>query len=218
MLRSLELACNFASFFTWSYFFVHCLEFLSSCLYVQLHKNLKAHSGCGTGLLTSMSRGEIVPACLSDLSVLWQQVCSFADAGKLAVSFASLWSLGWNPLCLQARTVMLSGKSRVLLPRSGREVLHLGPIKSMQLWCYKAGVVSSWLSGAQVHQKMNFLSLLRSFDRLENPIRLLALCEAMHPLLQTDLSNQLFESNRLSYLIQPLHNVAAFLQLPPVNF
>lgn len=60
---------------------------------------------------------------------------------------------------------------------------------------------------------MNLLDLLRSFDRLENPIRFFALCEATDPLLQTDL----FESNRLSHLIQPVHDVAAFPQLPPVD-
>ena len=168
---------------------------------MQLHKNLKAHD---TGLLTSVSKGEIMPTCLRGLSILWHQVCSFADPGKLAISVAGLQSLGWNTLCLQALTAMLSGKSRVSLPRSGTEVLHLGPVKSMYLWCYKAGVVSSWLSAAQVHQQMSFLDLLRSFDRLENPIRLLSLCEATDPLLQTDLS----ESNWLSYLIKPVHNMA----------
>lgn len=213
MLKSLEFAHNCSNFFAWSHFFVHSVwSFSAPVSILQLHKNLKAQSCCGTGILTSMSRAETVPAGLSDLSVLWQHVCSFADPDKLAVRFASLWSLG--SLGLQARTVMFSGKSTVLLLRSGREVLHLGPLKSMHLWCYKADVVFPRLSGAKVHQKMNFLDLLRSFDRLENPIRLLALCKATDPLLQTDL----FESNRLSYLIQPVHNMAAFSRLPPGNF
>lgn len=61
---------------------------------------------------------------------------------------------------------------------------------------------------------MNFLDLLRSFGKLQQPI---ALCKAMDPLMRANTSNELLESNQLSYLLEPVHNMAAFSPLPPAD-
>lgn len=80
---------------------------------------------------------------------------------------------------------MLSGKPRVLLLRSGREVAHLSLFNPCT--CYTIKQVW-YFRDSQEHKftrKMNFLDLLRSFDRLNPRPRLLALCKATDPLLQT---------------------------------
>lgn len=108
--RSPEVVHNSSNFFAWSRFLNVVSLFLSSHLYVQPHKDLKARGGCGqcavgTGLLTSMARGELVPA--SGTCPGCGNSSAATGPGKLALIFASFWSLGWNPLCNEGLRVNL---------------------------------------------------------------------------------------------------------------